>query len=238
MLAIGSVELGARPRIVVPLVDARARTDAARAKQLADIFELRIDLFESHEAGAVARLSAGVRAEGVPLIATVRSREEGGGATLSDDERVRLFEAVLPHVDALDIEHRATIRDRVIALSHRAGKKVIVSHHDFDRTPSNRDLLGIVEEASGAGADLVKLATTAQSFGDVERLFDVLVSQRSKHLVAISLGAYGTASRVFFPLFGSLPTYAFLHEAVAPGQLSLQDLHDELRRYDPAFISE
>jgi 3-dehydroquinate dehydratase-1 len=238
MLGIGSVELGERPRIVVPLVDARAREDAARAKRLADIFELRIDLLGSHETAAVARWSEGVRAENVPLIATVRSTEEGGGATLSDDDRMRLFETVLPHVDALDIEHRAAIRDGVIALAHRAAKKVIVSHHDFAGTPSDRDLLGIVEEAKEAGADLVKLAAAAQSFRDVERLFGVLVSQRSKHIVAISLGAHGTASRVFFPLFGSLLTYAFLHEAVAPGQLSLQDLHDELRRYDPTFSGE
>jgi 3-dehydroquinate dehydratase-1 len=235
MVSIGSVELGSRPRIVVPLVDAGARTDAAQAKALVDIFELRIDLFESHDAAAVARLCEGVRAEGVALIATVRSREEGGGAALGDDARLRLFEAVLPHVDALDIEHRAAIRDRVIALAHGAAKNVIVSHHDFHRTPSDRDLAAMADEARAAGADLVKLATTAQSFADVERLFGVLLSQRSKGLVAISLGPYGSASRVFFPLFGSLLTYAYLHDAVAPGQLSLQDLRAELQRYDPDF---
>lgn len=235
MVAIGSVELGSQPRIVVPLVDAGARKDAAQAKALADIFELRIDLFESREPAAVGRLCEAVRAEKVALIATVRSQGEGGGAALSDDERFRLFEAAMPYVDALDIEHRAALRDRVIALAHGTAKKVIVSHHDFDRTPSDRELITIVDEARAAGADVVKLATAAHSFTDVERLFAILLSQRSKCLVAISLGPYGTASRVFFPLFGSLLTYAFLREAVAPGQLSLRDLHDELRRYDPDF---
>jgi 3-dehydroquinate dehydratase-1 len=235
MVAIGSVELGSRPRIVVPLLDTEVRTDAARAKELADVFELRIDLFQRHEPSYAAQLCAAARAQNVPLIATVRSADEGGGVPLDDGLRLGVFEAVLPHVDALDVEHRATIRDPVIELAHAAGKKVLVSHHDFDRTPPERDLVAIVDEARGAGADIVKLATAAQSFGDVERLFRVLLSQRSKRLVAISLGPYGIISRVVFPLFGSLLTYGFLHQAVVPYQLSLSELHEELRRYDPDF---
>jgi 3-dehydroquinate dehydratase-1 len=235
MVAIGSVELGSRPRIVVPLVDARAQADAVQAKELADIFELRIDLFENHMPAAVARLCETIAGENVPLIATVRSPQEGGRAVLTDDQRLRLFEVALPYVDALDIEHHAVIRGRVIELAHAAGKRTIVSHHDFAGTPADRDLVRIVDEARAAGADIVKLATSAQSFADVERLFGVLLSQRSKRLVAISLGSYGAVSRVLFPLFGSLLTYGFLHHAVAPGQLSLRELYDELRRYDPDF---
>jgi 3-dehydroquinate dehydratase-1 len=235
MVAIGSVELGARPRIVVPLLDTEIRTDTAHAKELADIFELRIDLFQRHEQSYTAQLCKAARVQKVPLIATVRSVEEGGGVTLDDDQRLGLFEAALPHVDALDIEHHAAIRDRVIEIGRDAGKRVLVSYHDFDRTPSERDLVGIVDEAKSAGAEIVKLATAATSFADVERLFTVLLSQRSKGLVAISLGAYGTVSRVVFPLFGSLLTYGFLHEAVAPGQLSVAELREEMRRYDPAF---
>lgn len=233
MIKIGSVELGTRPRIVVPLVDTEIRTDVPRAKELADIFELRIDLFQRHERSYAAQLCEAARAQSVPLIATVRCREEGGGTALDDDERLGLFEAALPHVDALDVEHLSAIRNRVIDLARRAKKKVIVSYHDFDHTPAERDLLAIVDEAKTAGADIVKLAPTAQSFGDVECLFGVLLAKRSEGLVAISLGSYGTLSRVVFPLFGSLLTYGFLHRAVAPGQLSLTDLREELRRYDP-----
>jgi 3-dehydroquinate dehydratase-1 len=235
MISIGSVKLGTRPRIVVPLLDTDIRTDAARAKGLADIFELRIDLFQRHERSYAAQLCEAARVQNVPLIATVRSSEEGGGGVLDDEQRLALFEAALPHVDALDIEHRAAIRDRVIELAQAAGKQVIVSHHDFERTPAERDLIAIVDEARAAGAGIVKLATTAESFADVECLLGILLSQRSKGLVAISLGPYGTISRVVFPLFGSLLTYGFLHQAVAPGQLSLSELREELRRYDPDF---
>lgn len=235
MISIGSVELGKRPRIVVPLLDTEIRTDAARAKELADIFELRIDLFQRHEQSYVAQLCEAARSQDVPLIATVRSVQEGGGVALDDQQRLALFEAALPHVDALDVEHHAEIRDRVIHLAQSSRKLAIVSHHDFDRTPTEPHLTGIVDEAQAAGADVVKLATAAQSFADVERLFGVLLSQRAKGLVAISLGPYGTISRVVFPLFGSLLTYGFLHQAVAPGQLSLADLRQELGRYDPDF---
>lgn len=235
MISIGSVKLGTRPRIVVPLLDTEVRTDGPRAKELADIFELRIDLFQRHEPSYAAQLCEAARAANVPLIATVRSPEEGGGGDLDDDQRLRLFAAALPYVDVLDIEHRTAIRDRVIDLAHGSRKQVIVSHHDFERTPPVRDLVAIVDESKAAGADIVKLATAAQSFADVERLFGVLLSQRSKRLVAISLGPYGTVSRVVFPLFGSLLTYGFLHQANAPGQLSLSELDAEFRRYDPEF---
>lgn len=235
MVAIGSVELGSRPRIVVPLLDTEIRTDTAQAKELADIFELRIDLFQRHEQSYAAQLCEAASKHDVPLIATVRSVQEGGGADLDDEHRLDLFEAALPHVDVLDVEHHTAIRDRVVELARAAGKKVIVSHHNFEETPSERDLSAIVDEAKRAGADIVKLATAAESFADVERLFRVLLSQRSKGLVAISLGDYGRVSRVVFPLFGSLLTYGFLHEAVAPGQLSVTELREQLRRYDPEF---
>lgn len=235
MIKIGSVKLGTRPRIVVPLLDTEIRTDTEQAKELADVIELRIDLFQRHERSYAAQLCEAASKHDVPLIATVRSVDEGGGADLDDEQRLGLFETALPHVDALDVEHYAPIRDRVIELARAAGKKVIVSHHDFEETPSERDLTAIVDEAKKAGADIVKLATAAQSFADVERLFRVLLSQRSKGLVAISLGDYGKVSRVVFPLFGSLLTYGFLHEAVAPGQLSAAELGEELGRYDPGF---
>ena len=51
------------------------------------------------------------------------------------------------------------------------------------------------------------------------------------------MGPHGVASRVFFPLFGSLLTYGFVGQAGAPGQLSLADLHAELCRYSPAFVA-
>ncbi len=235
MLTIGNVELGRIPRTAVPLSDIQVRQDAVRAAQLADIFELRIDQFQQRDPTYVLEVCRAARAHGVPLIATVRSADEGGALRLGDDQRRALYETVAADVDALDIEFHAEIRDHIVELTHTRGKLVIVSHHDFARTPSDEDLISIVEAAKAQGADIVKLAVNACSAADVDRLLGILRAHRAKQLIAISLGSQGTASRVFFPLLGSLLTYGFLDQAVAPGQLSLADLTDELCRYSPDF---
>ena len=53
----------------------------------------------------------------------------------------------------------------------------------------------------------------------------------------VAMGAHGVASRVFFPLFGSLISYGGVGAAGAPGQLPLAELYAELRRYSPEFAA-
>jgi len=235
VLSLGRLELGQIPRIAVPLSDVELRARGAEAKALADIFELRIDGFASRQPDAVARACLEAQGHEVAVIATVRAADEGGAVALDDDTRLTLFEPAAPLVDALDIKWRAGIRDQVIALGRRHAKRVIISHHDFQRTPPDADLLQIVDGGLSAGADIVKLAVLARNPGDVDRLLGVLRARTEAALVIIALGPHGTMSRVFFPLLRPLITYGFLDAANAPGQLSLVELRDELRRYCPEF---
>ena len=84
---------------------------------------------------------------GVPLIATVRAANEGGAVTLGDAQRLAIFEAVAPLVDALDIENHAPIRDQVVALAQGVGRLVIVSHHDFDGPATAADMVAVIDAA-------------------------------------------------------------------------------------------
>ncbi|MDD5675184.1 MAG: type I 3-dehydroquinate dehydratase, partial [Chitinivibrionales bacterium] len=69
---------------------------------------------------------------------------------------------------------------------------------------------------------------------DVTCLFE-FTGQCAMPVVALSMGEYGTISRLLAPLFGSLFTYGYIGEAVAPGQISIHQLIQDLRRYYPAF---
>ncbi len=238
VLTLGQLELRTIPRIAVPLSDVELRESGAEAKALADIFELRIDGFTSRQPDAVARACREAHGYDVAVIATVRAADEGGVVALDDTTRLTLFEHAAPLVDALDIEWRARIRDQVIALGRSHGKRVIVSHHDFEHTPPDRDLLHVIDGGLSAGADLVKLAVAARDRADVDRLLGVLRARPEAALIIIALGPHGAMSRVFFPLLRPLITYGFLHEANAPGQLSLAELAEELRRYCPDFGSK
>ena len=236
MLKIGALELGSSPRIAVPMSDAGEPVQAEALRRYADVIELRIDRFRSHDPAHVADVCRRTRALGHPLIATVRAADEGGDGALSDDQRLGLFAAALPLVDAVDVELRAPIRDRVVALARGRGALVIASHHDFTRTPSAAELDHICD-AAGPAHDVLKIATYAADPADTERLLDVLRVRRRQGLIVIGMGPHGVASRVFFPLLGSLLTYGFVDRAAAPGQLPLAELYAALRRYSPPFAA-
>lgn len=237
MRMLGELSLGDVPRIAAPLADVDIARHAELVGRYADIIELRIDRFARHEAASTTAVCVAARACGRPLIATIRSAAEGGAVELSDAQRLALFDAILPHVDAVDIELRASICGPVVAMAHRHGKLAIVSHHDFRRTASNAELAGFADGAAAVDADIIKLAAHATCGKDVDRLLDLLLEYRARGAVIIAMGPHGVASRVFFPLVGSLITYGFVGQPGAPGQLSLEELHAELFRYSPAFAA-
>jgi 3-dehydroquinate dehydratase-1 len=194
-------------------------------------------MFDPPERPHVVEVCREARATGVPLVATIRSTAEGGVASLSDEQRLELFDAVLPQVDAVDVEIRASICDTVIAGAHAAGRPVIASLHDFRRTPADDEMLEAIGSAERRGADVTKIAATLEGTHDLERLLRLLLDHRDRRLIVIGMGAGGAATRVLFPLLGSLVTYGFLARASAPGQLSLPDLVGELERYVPEFAA-
>lgn len=234
---IGTLELGLTPRIAAPVAEADLEAAAPRLRALADVIELRVDQFAQHDPAHVLAVGERARSLGLPLIATVRAVGEGGVAALDDEHRWALYDVLAPLVDGLDVELHAPIRDRVVALAKRHHKLAIVSHHDFTATPVDSDLAALAGAARQLGADIVKIAAYAAAAGDVERLLDCLRAQRADGAIVIAMGPRGAASRVFFPLLGSLISYGFLDRANAPGQLSLEDLYDELRRYSPEFAA-
>lgn len=238
MLRIGSVELGALPRIAVPLDDRRLGERAATAARWADVVELRVDMFESRDATAVAAACKLART-GAPVLVTVRCRDQGGAADLDDEQRLALYKTAAAHADAIDVELRSTICARALELARAHGLTTIASHHDFTATPDDATLNAIADEARDRGAAICKIAATAQCASDTTRLLDLLRARAADQgMIVIAMGPHGVASRVFFPLCGSLLTYGFLDEAVAPGQLSIRELRAELARYCPELAED
>lgn len=65
--------------------------------------------------------------------------------------------------------------------------KVIVSHHDFDKTPTQQELDDTVREMWECGADIVKIAAMAQDITDSNRMLNVLRSKRGKVSIQLHL---------------------------------------------------
>lgn len=223
MFMLGNLDLDAAPRIAVPLRDAAPRpaADALRAAG-ADIVELRIDEFEDQRPGNIAAHAAAY--PGIPVIATIRLAAEGGGWTGPPEDRAPLFRAALPHAAALDVELQSgTALEEAAQAARAAGARLIVSHHDFEKTPPEEELRGIVTRARAAGADLVKIAARCASRDDIHVLARLLLGHPGVPMIVIGMGAESRLTRICFPALGSRLTFAAWDRPSAPGQLGLQD---------------
>lgn len=64
---------------------------------------------------------------------------------------------------------------RLISEKKPENFKLIISSHNYQSTPSNEELSSLVARIQAAGADIVKIATTAVDIVDVARMFQVIV---------------------------------------------------------------
>ncbi len=233
-LSLGNVRLGRVPRIVAVIRGAELVKLAARAAEDgADLLEVRVDLFKKLNPVSLKRDLQVIRQKvKLPLIATIRRQDEGGGRRYPERERLRLLKSLIPLIDAVDIElrSRGIIRE-VIQEAKLRKRKILVSYHNLVKTPSNEELENIAGRAKELGGDIVKIAVRAKDKDEVIRLMTFAYRCPYKPLVSISLGRVGTISRILAPLFGSCLTYAYVDSPVAPGQLNVSQLREELKKF-------
>ena len=227
-IVLGSTEFGKVPRVAA-IIDSLLPVEkvVGLAAVGVDLLEIRFDLISKPLVDVVAYVKSIAAATTLPLLGTIR---ETNANRLN---RLSWFENALPMLDAVDIEVDAVIRDDVIHMARASDVKVVVSEHDFKSMPDNARLQQITGVCIKAGAHIVKVAGMPRSASDITRLLR-FCQDCEIPMIAIAMGEIGTISRLIGPLFGSLVTYGFLGESVAPGQLPVDLLIAELRRYYPA----
>jgi 3-dehydroquinate dehydratase-1 len=208
--------------IVVSVDDSLSAATLQKIKQSgAQMVECRIDRYKLLTSPYVLRQIKKIK--NMPLIATIRSKKEGGSWAGSEAGRLKLFQAVIPSADWIDIELSSqAILKEVIDFAHQSKTKALVSHHDFKKMPTRSKLDQILKKAKAAGADAVKIAGFAKTAQDVKRLADWTSKNHSQKIVTIAMGEKGSVSRILFPTLGSLWTYTHLGQPTAPGQLGLE----------------
>ena len=248
------------PSLAHAQAQARSAIDAG-----ADVLELRVDLLE--ETGAltaapmdtaaarvleclqgVGEVANGADADvGAPLLLTCRTAAEGGRAQLDDAAYGALLCSVLDGLAdwaperrpaAIDVEVQRGCLQWVCEQAHGLGVDVVASFHDFEATPPDEVLEGVLARMADEGADLAKIAVWPTSADDVARLLGVCARATAGTgegagpgvpVAAMSMGALGAVSRVA-PAFGSALTFAVVPDeqgeaqASAPGQMPIQDV--------------
>jgi len=226
-ISIGRCTLGTIPRTVAIVDQPLDLKVIRRLKTIgADMLEMRVDCFKDGIDEVCGYIEKVKRYVDMPIIGTIRENGKTKG------RRLEFFAKVIPLVDAIDIEVGADIALRIRTLA--GGKTIIVSEHDFSRTPTSKQLSAIASRAAKLGGHIVKIAAMARRPDDVIRLFNFIRSSPMP-IVAFSMGEIGAVSRVLSMLYGSLYSYGYVTCANAPGQLSIEKLIEELRLYYPSM---
>lgn len=192
-----------------------------RAEQMgADFSEIRLERLPSLEG-----LTKVVQTAEKPLIAT--SRASRGNE--SQIHRQAMMTAVEEGFHYVDLDSETRDLQPTIDQIRRKGAKIILSHHDYLRTPAPHVLAAKLEEFHRFKPDICKIVTTATHIDDNLTLLEFLRSNHAKgSIVSFAMGTMGVWSRLLAPFYGSHFTYASLSRGgeTAPGQRTI----DEMRR--------
>lgn len=239
------------PKIIIPTTGATADEVLAQAKAIganpdADLIEYRIDYLNfATDAAKVGALGKQVAADvqGKPLILTFRTQSEGGAKAISDKDYGKLYLALIKDhfIDILDVEmfRDPAVIHQVVTAAHQAGIKVVMSSHDFQKTPSTSEIVARLRKQDSMGADILKIAVMPHDSGDVVKLIDATAQIRNhysqKPLLTMSMGGLGAVSRLSGEVFGDDLTFGMLGTPSAPGQVDAAQLHQVLKTIDVAL---
>jgi 3-dehydroquinate dehydratase-1 len=230
---------GRLPAICAPLVG-RTReqllAETAAVTALApDLLEWRVDFFEGiGETAEVLATAHALRAAagGIPLLFTRRSQREGGQPIgLGEAGVAALYEAVCSSgtVDLVDWEMDSdpALLARVQAAARAAGLPLVLSFHDFQRTPEDAVLAERFQRARQLGGDIAKLAVMPHTMADVLRLLAATLAASEQGripVISMAMGPLGAVSRTCGGAFGSALTFAVGASASAPGQMPVAEV--------------
>lgn len=134
--------------------------------------------------------------------------------------------AAKPAFIDLDLKTKVSTLQKIKKLSPKT--ILILSHHDFKKTPTDKSLKSIAQKAIIKKADIIKIATFANTFSDSLRMLSILdyLNQKKKNAICISMGDKGRITRLTGHLFGNYLMFVSLDDAskTAPGQLTHQEL--------------
>jgi 3-dehydroquinate dehydratase/shikimate dehydrogenase len=213
--------------LVASLAPASNAEALAAARDVASLpagvaLELRLDAMSEEPRFGALR----ARFEGRTLIATVRSKAEGGAFRGTEEEEKKFLEGALSAgFDFVDVEFRRDGPGRPWSSSLPPSKK-ISSLHDPEGIPA--DLDGVVSRMLSSGARYVKLVATANDTSDVLRLLELQRANAGGRLAVFGMGEAGIATRVLSPYLGAALSFGALDplRATAPGQIGVRDLVD------------
>lgn len=239
----GCILGGSRPLVCVPMVEKSKEAVLDEAHKIAglaaDIVELRIDAWDCVEdtKQSLALISE-IRSimKNIPIILTCRGHWEGGFKEVSEATKDAIYDGAIKGelVDFVDKE-LCYGPETLKILQQKANSSnihLIVSYHDFQKTPSKEFIYSQLVSQIRCGADVAKIAVMPQTEEDVLSLLGATLAVRREFpdypLITMSMGKLGAVSRIVGCLFGSDLSFAVGSAASAPGQIPVAELQASL----------
>jgi 3-dehydroquinate dehydratase-1 len=185
-----------------------------------DLIELRLDLMPGVAPGTLEDCLSG---SDIPVILTLRSRDEGGQFAGRPADWERAVEPYLDLPDYLDIEEK--YRDFAPDISAR-GCLVIASWHTF--TMPSREYLNVKHKVLQEYGDIPKIITVPGDENDILTLSRFTVDAE-KPIITGTMGPAFRFSRLILLFFGSWAAFCHCGRPAAPGQFHISEAKEVLR---------
>ncbi|HFF6547626.1 TPA: type I 3-dehydroquinate dehydratase [Acinetobacter baumannii] len=235
-------------KTIVPITAKTKKQALAQAQVIAntadaDLAEFRIDLL-SFASDTKQVIALGHELKKIlgnkPMIATIRTKNEGSQLEISDADYGKTYQAYLknPFMDWLDVEmfRDQKVVSEIVQKAHQKKVLVVMSNHDFQKTPSQDEIEKRLLKQDQMGADVLKIAVMPKSKQDVFTLMNATLKvsqQTTKPLLTMSMGQLGTISRVATANMGGSYSFGMIGQASAPGQIDVTKLKQILQTVQP-----
>ena len=204
--------------------------------QACSALEIRYDFFEE---ALWPALSARVRkvAPHAMQIGTIRLKRDGG--VFQDSragDRLPLWKNILEAEQVpgwLDLEQDCLYDyEKLSALADHRDVKILISQHNFSRTPTDMELRDYARDVSRLGAEGLKIAAMCNSDEDCDRLyrFTQKFSGDFELFAAFGMGDLGRVSRIWSLKEGANLTYGAIGHVAAPGQIQVPVMAEALEK--------
>ena len=192
------------------------------ALKKSDYVEVRLDFLKIEQIPETLEI---IKKDLNKIVCTLRPKTEGGKFPGNEKERVAILKLIAEYNPfLLDVEFNTLKRNSSLRKYLKSTKtKLLVSWHDFKKTPSSTELKKKMNQMSKFSSN-VKIVSTAKSTNDSNRMLELYSKKGRNNLISFAMGDLGRISRILCLYLGSPYTYVSLGKAIAPGQFSVDQV--------------
>lgn len=232
------------PKVILTLSDVQNTdqsiiSEAKTYIEYFDVIEYRADLAEGNTDFYASEIS--FIKDNFPskqILFTYCTEDINGKTKIAMDAYYELVKEVIEKklCDIIDLELMMyeDYMDKLLVLARANNIEVLISHHEYEFTPRIKDMMAIYNRMILLKADYCKLAVKPIDGKDVLNLMTAVYETKQNcdlNIIGIAMEDIGRITRIACGVFGSSMTFGYVGEPVAPGQIHIKDLHDQIALY-------